>query len=153
MEITEILENQRAFFNTKTTLPFSFRVNALKKLKSEIIKRQNEIADALNKDLGKSFAESYMCEIGMVLSEINFALKHLKKWIKPKKVKTPLAHSFSKSFIMAEPLGVVLIMSPWNYPFMLCLDPLVGAIASGNCAVLKPSNYSLNMAYKSLWIW
>ena len=144
MDITKILESQRAFFNTKTTLPFSFRVNALKKLKSEIIKRQNEIAYALNKDLGKSFAESYMCEIGMVLSEINFALKHLKKWIKPKKVKTPLAHSFSKSFIMAEPLGVVLIMSPWNYPFMLCLDPLVGAIASGNCAVIKPSNYSFN---------
>ena len=144
MEISEILKSSKDYFNSKHTLPYSFRLSALKKLKSEILLKQVEIADAIKLDLGKSFEESYMSEIGMVISEINFAIKHLKKWIKPKKVKTPLAHSFSKSFIMAEPLGVVLIMSPWNYPFMLCLDPLVGAIASGNCAVLKPSNYSFN---------
>ena len=144
MEISEILKSSKDYFNSKHTLPYSFRLSALKKLKSEILLKQVEIADAIKLDLGKSFEESYMSEIGMVISEINFAIKHLKKWIKPKKLKTPLAHSFSKSFIMAEPLGVVLIMSPWNYPFMLCLDPLVGAIASGNCAVLKPSNYSFN---------
>ena len=144
MEIQEILSRQREFFNSQKTLSYKFRLDALKKLKREIIARETDIAKALYDDLGKSYTEGYMTEIGMVLSEINFALRHLKKWMKPKKVKTPLAHFKSKSFVLPSPLGVVLIMSPWNYPFMLCIDTLVGAIASGNCAVLKPSNYSYN---------
>ena len=144
MEIQEILSRQREFFNSQKTLSYKFRLDALKKLKREIIAREADIAKALYDDLGKSYTEGYMTEIGMVLSEINFALRHLKKWMKPKKVKTPLAHFKSKSFVLPSPLGVVLIMSPWNYPFMLCIDALVGAIASGNCAVLKPSNYSYN---------
>ena len=144
MEIQEILSRQREFFNSQKTLSYKFRLDALKKLKREIIAREPDIAKALYDDLGKSYTEGYMTEIGMVLSEINFALRHLKKWMKPKKVKTPLAHFKSKSFVLPSPLGVVLIMSPWNYPFMHCIDTLVGAIASGNCAVLKPSNYSYN---------
>ena len=144
MEIQEILSRQREFFNTQKTLSYKFRLDALKKLKREIIALEADIAKALYDDLGKSYTEGYMTEIGMVLSEINFALRHLKKWMKPKKVKTPLAHFKSKSFVLPSPLGVVLIMSPWNYPFMLCIDTFVGAIASGNCAVLKPSNYSYN---------
>ena len=86
--------------------------------------------------------ESYMSEIGMVLSELTYAIHHLKKWMKRKRVKTPLAQFHSKSFIVKEPLGVVLIMSPWNYPFMLALDPLIGAIGAGNCAIIKPASYA-----------
>ena len=98
--------------------------------------------DALQADLGKSAAESYMCEVGIVLSEISFMLKHVRSYAKEKRVRTPLAQYVSRSYVKPSPYGVVLIMSPWNYPFMLTLDPLVDALAAGNTAVIKPSAYS-----------
>lgn len=142
--IQEIVEKQRKFFNKGETVSYNFRKNALIKLKSTILKYENEIKDALLKDLGKSSTESYMCEIGMVLSELSYAIKHLKSWMKKKKVKTPLAQFHSKSFTISEPLGVVLVMSPWNYPFMLAFDPIVGALSAGNCVVVKPASYAKN---------
>ena len=142
--IEDLVKNQRKYFNLGETLPYKFRLEALKKLKNGIEKHEKEIMEALKLDLGKSATESYMCEIGMVLSELKYAIRHLKSWIKKEKVRTPLAQFPSKSFIVKEPLGVVLIMSPWNYPFMLAIDPLIGAIGAGNCAVIKPASYAKN---------
>ena len=142
--IEDFVKNQREYFNLGETLPYKFRLEALKNLKNGIEKHEKEIMEALKLDLGKSATESYMCEIGMVLSELKYAIRHLKSWIKKEKVRTPLAQFPSKSFIVKEPLGVVLIMSPWNYPFMLAIDPLIGAIGAGNCAVIKPASYAKN---------
>lgn len=136
------IENLRKFFSSGKTLDVNFRKQKLKQLKAEIIKNEKEIFEALETDLGKSSTEAYMSEVGLVLSEIDYCIKHLKKWAKPKKVRSPLAQFPSKSYILSEPLGVVLIMSPWNYPFMLTLNPLIGAIGAGNCAIVKPSRYS-----------
>lgn len=136
------IENLRKFFSSGKTLDVNFRKQKLKQLKAEIIKNEKEIFAALETDLGKSSTEAYMSEVGLVLSEIDCCIKHLKKWAKPKKVRSPLAQFPSKSYILSEPLGVVLIMSPWNYPFMLTLNPLIGAIGAGNCAIVKPSRYS-----------
>lgn len=136
------IENLRKFFSSGKTLDVNFRKQKLKELKAEIIKNEKEIFEALETDLGKSSTEAYMSEVGLVLSEIDCCIKHLKKWAKPKKVRSPLAQFPSKSYILSEPLGVVLVMSPWNYPFMLTLNPLIGAIGAGNCAIVKPSRYS-----------
>lgn len=136
------IENLRKFFSSGKTLDVNFRKQKLKQLKAEIIKNEKEIFEALETDLGKSSTEAYMSEVGLVLSEIDCCIKHLKKWAKPKKVRSPLAQFPSKSYILSEPLGVVLIMSPWNYPFMLTLNPLIGAIGAGNCAIVKTSRYS-----------
>ena len=143
-EIREIVETQRKFFYTGAVLDVDYRIQALKKLQSCILKYENEINDAIKKDLGKSAFESYMCETGLVLSEISYMLKHVRKFSKEKTVLTPLAHFHSRSFKKPSPYGVVLIMSPWNYPFLLTIDPLVDAIAAGNTAVVKPSAYSPN---------
>lgn len=140
--IEETISKQREFFKSGKTLEYGFRKKALLKLKKTILKYEEEIKLALKEDLGKSSTESYMCEIGMVLSELSYAIKHLRSWMKKKRVRTPLAQFHSKSFVVSEPLGVVLIMSPWNYPFMLALDPLIGAISAGNCAVVKPASYA-----------
>lgn len=142
--INRTVNIQREFFNSGGTLSIDNRKFLLKKLKRVIKRRRLDIVDALEKDLGKSEFESYMCEVGLTLSEISYMLKHLKKFTKDKKVKTPLAQFHSKSYIKACPYGVVLIMSPWNYPFLLSLEPLVDAVAAGNTVVLKPSNYSKN---------
>ena len=142
--IEEIVKKEREYFKTGATLSYKFRLNALKKLKEAIIRNEKEIMNALFLDLGKSATESYMCEVGMVLSELKYAIRHLKKWIKRDRVTTPLAQFPSKSFIVKEPLGVVLVMSPWNYPFMLAIDPLIGAIGAGNCVVVKPASYAKN---------
>ncbi len=141
-EIGNLLSKQKAFFNSGKTLPLEFRKTQLKKLYSVIKKYEAEIAAALYYDLQKSEYESYMCEIGLVLSEITYMLRHINKFAKPKKVKTPIAQFPSKSRIVPMPYGNALIMSPWNYPFLLTLDPLVNAIAAGNTAVVKPSAYS-----------
>ena len=111
-------------------------------MKDCIIKYEDKISDALKSDLGKSEFESYMCEIGIVLSELTYMIKHTRSFAKDKKVKTPLAQFHSKSYKKASPYGVTLIMSPWNYPFLLTMDPLVDAIAAGNTAIVKPSAYS-----------
>ena len=115
---------------------------ALQRLEKAIKKQEKEIQEALHLDLHKSPMESYMTEIGMTLAEITFVKKHLKSWAKDQKILTPIAQFPARSFIKSEPYGVALIMSPWNYPFLLCMDPLIGAIAAGNCCILKPSNYS-----------
>lgn len=141
-EIKMIVSSQRKYFLSGSTLNVDTRIAALKKLKNSIIQHEAEIHQALQKDLGKSNFESYMCETGLVLSEISYMLKHIRSFAKEKTVLTPLAQFHSRSFKKPSPYGVVLIMSPWNYPFLLTLDPLVDAIAAGNTAVLKPSAYS-----------
>ena len=141
-EIKQIVNLQRDFFYSGATLDINFRRNALKKLKTCIIKYKNEISAAIRNDLGKSDFESYMCETGLVLSEISYMLKHIQSFAKEKRVHTPLAQFHSKSYKKPSPYGVVLIMSPWNYPFLLTLEPLVDAIAAGNTSILKPSAYS-----------
>lgn len=142
MEIQELVKTQRAHFNTGATLGLSARRAALGRLKEAILAHEAEINAALAADLGKSPTESYMCEVGMTLAELSFAQKHLAGWMRDKRRLTPLAQFHARSFTVSQPYGVVLIMSPWNYPFMLTLCPLIGAIAAGNCCVVKPSAYS-----------
>lgn len=141
-EIRQIVENQRTYFYTGATLPLSHRIEALKKIQSYILTHEAEIGKAIRKDLGRSDFESYMCETGLVLSEITYMLKHIRSFAKEKNVLTPLAQFHSRSFKKPSPYGVALIMSPWNYPFLLTIDPLIDALAAGNTVVLKPSAYS-----------
>ncbi len=141
-EINNIIKLQKDFFSQGRTLNLKFRRNALMKLKEAIKRNKKEIEKALLLDLGKSASESYMCEIGLTLSEISYMLKHLKRFSSEKTVKTPLANFLSRSYIKPVPYGNVLIMSPWNYPFMLAMEPLVDAIAAGNTAIVKPAAYS-----------
>ena len=141
-EIKNIVNFQRKYFLTGATLNVDFRIQALQKLKACIIKYEDKINAALKSDLGKSAFESYMCETGMVLSELSYMIKHTRSFAKEKKVLTPLAQFHSRSYKKPSPYGVTLIMSPWNYPFMLAMDPLVDALAAGNTAVIKPSAYS-----------
>lgn len=143
-EIRNLLEHQRSYFASGETLDIKKRIEALKKLKDCIVRHEKEIGAALRKDLGKSGAESYMCETGLVLSEISHMLRHIHSYTREKTVHTPLAQFHSRSYKKPSPRGVVLIMSPWNYPFLLTLDPLVDAIAAGNTAVVKPSVCSIN---------
>ena len=141
-EIRCIVDGQRNFFLTGNTLDVEFRIQSLQKLKASILKYESEIHAAIQKDLGKSEFESYMCETGLTLSEITYMLKHIRSFAKEKRVHTPLAQFHSRSYRKPSPHGVVLIMSPWNYPFLLTIEPLVDAIAAGNTAVIKPSAYS-----------
>ena len=141
-EIRCIVDGQRNFFLTGNTLDVKFRIQSLQKLKASILKYESEIHAAIQKDLGKSEFESYMCETGLTLSEITYMLKHIRSFAKEKRVRTPLAQFHSRSYRKPSPHGVVLIMSPWNYPFLLTIEPLVDAIAAGNTAVIKPSAYS-----------
>ena len=143
-EIRCIVDGQRSFFLTGNTLDVEFRIQSLQKLKAFILKYESEIHAAIQKDLGKSNFESYMCETGLTLSEISYMLKHVRSFSKEKRVHTPLAQFHSKSYRKPSPHGVVLIMSPWNYPFLLTIEPLVDAIAAGNTVVIKPSAYSPN---------
>lgn len=139
MNYEELIKEQRAFFNNRTTGDISFRKQSLTALQKAIRKYEKELSEALRKDLGKAPFESYMTEIGFILSEIRHTLKHLDKWAAAKRCKTPLFLFGSTSHTRPEPYGIVLILSPWNYPVQLLLAPLVGAIAAGNCAILKPS--------------
>ena len=141
-DAAELVEKQREFFESGITRTRDFRINSLKKLKKAVSDNERIIAEALKADLNKHPFESYMCETGLVLDEIGYHIKNLEKWMKEKRVRTPLSQFYSKSFISPEPYGVVLIMSPWNYPVQLCLEPLTGAISAGNCAVIKPSAYA-----------
>ena len=141
-EIKQIIKAQRTYFQTGATLSIDKRLLVLRKLKACILKHEQEIHAALQRDLGKSSFESYMCETGLVLSELSYMIKHTKHFAKGKNVRTPLAQFHSRSFKKPSPYGVTLIMSPWNYPFMLTIEPLIDAIAAGNTAVLKPSAYS-----------
>ena len=142
LEIRALVERQRAYYRSGETIPAEFRVRQLKRLYDTVKKYQNEINHALTSDLGKSSYEGFMCESGLVLTEISYMIKHTKKLAKPKRVRTPLAQFPSKSYVQPVPYGNTLIMSPWNYPFLLTLDPLASAIAAGNTAIVKPSAYS-----------
>ncbi len=141
-EIHQLVEKQRDYFFRQKTLPVKNRLDALKKLYKAIKENEDSIYKALKADLGKSEMESYMCEAGLVLSEISYMLKNTRRFAKEHTVKTPLAHFASRSYTKPSPRGNVLIMSPWNYPFMLTIEPLVDAIAAGNTAIVKPSAYS-----------
>ena len=142
MSIETIAKKQRNYFYQGETLSVDFRKKQLMKLKKTLIAHQDDIVEAVHKDFGKTSFETYVTEIQVVYDEINYMLKNLKKLAKPQKVRTPLLHFYSKSKIMHDPLGTVLIISPWNYPLALALTPLAGAIAAGNCAVIKPSEVS-----------
>lgn len=141
-QISALVGYQRAFFESGKTLCVCYRKQALQKLYAAILSREKELTDALQKDLGKSDFEGYMCEIGMVLDEISYMLKHIDSFAKERRVHTPLAQFSSRSYVKPSPYGVTLIMSPWNYPLLLTLDPLVDALAAGNTAVVKPAAYA-----------
>ena len=142
MDIHEIVESEKHFFRTGVTRGVDFRIDMLKKFRKAIIENDELISAALKADLNKQPFESYMCETGLLLEEINFHIKRLKKWSKTRRVKSGIGQLPGKSYVCPEPYGVVLIMAPWNYPVQLCLMPLVGAISAGNCAVVKPSAYA-----------
>ncbi len=141
-KIDALCEKQKVFFETGKTLPLSFRLRMLSRLRDTVLSWESRICEALFADLGKSAAESYMCEIGMALSELSYMQKHLKKLAKPQRVKNPLAQFPARSYTVANPYGNVLIMSPWNYPFLLTVGPLIDALAAGNCVLVKPSAYA-----------
>ncbi len=140
--VKDIIRKQREFFATGTTKDVDWRIAQLKKLKQAVVDYQEAIVNAVKADLGRPDFEAYF-EIASI-SEINYALKNLKSWVKPKKVSTGIEQFPASARIYPEPLGVVLIISPWNYPFQLMISPLVGAMAAGNCAVLKPSEIAAN---------
>ncbi len=135
----QVKAEQEMFLRSGITLDVKFRIRQLKRLKEAIKAHDVLIYDALKKDLNKPVFESYVTELGSVYSEIDYMIKHVKDWAKPKRVPTSLAHFYSKSHIYQEPYGRVLIIAPWNFPIQLSFVPLVGAIAAGNCIVLKPS--------------
>ncbi|EPB8193642.1 aldehyde dehydrogenase [Clostridium perfringens] len=137
--LREKINKQREYFSTGETKDINFRIEKLKKLRDVLKSEEEKIFEALKKDLMKSSFESYVTEVAMVYDEINMHIKNIKKWSKKRRVKTPLVQFHAKSFIQLEPYGVVLIIGPFNYPFMLTMDPLIGAIAAGNTAVIKPS--------------
>ena len=140
--IKKILEAQRAFYKTGATIPVDFRIAQLKKLYAAVKKYQRDIDEALKSDLGKSRFESFMCESGLVLSEISYMIRHARRFARRKTVRSPLAQFPAHSFRQPVPYGNVLIMSPWNYPLLLALEPLTDAIAAGNTAIVKPSAYA-----------
>ena len=141
-QIASLLDKQREYYKSGVTVPVDFRIEQLKKLYAAIKKYENEILQALHTDLGKSDYESFMCEIGLVLSEITYMIRHTKKFAKRKTVYTPITNFHAHCFKQPVPYGNTLIMSPWNYPFLLTVDPLADAIAAGNTAIVKPSAYS-----------
>ena len=141
-EIKNLLEKQRAYFESGATLSVKFRKEMLTKLYKTIKKYENEINEALKADLGKCAYESFMCESGLALTEISYMLRHLKSFARKKRVRTPLSQFPSRSYKLPSPYGSVLIMSPWNYPFLLSVEPLTDALAAGNTAIVKPSAYS-----------
>lgn len=141
-----LLEQQRAYFRTGCTRPFAFRREALRKLRCALEAWETRLCEALRADLGKSPTESYMCELGMCYSSLSELKSHLRRWMRPRRVSTPLSQFPGSSRIIPEPYGSALIISPWNYPVLLSLDPLISALAAGNCCVLKPSSQTPHVA-------
>lgn len=142
MEIEKLVKKQRRFFQTGETLSYQFRMDALNRLSLALEQYEEPLEKALYKDLHKSKMESYMAEIALTKSELSYCKKHLAGWMRKEHVKSSLSNFHSSAFTIAEPYGVTLIMAPWNYPVMLCLEPLINAIAAGNCVILKPSAYA-----------
>ncbi len=145
-DVNKILEEQREFFSTQVTKNIEFRINQLRKLKESIKDYESKITEALRIDLGKHEFESYITEIGFIYLSIENTINNLKKWAKSKKIKTPIFLKPAKSYIVSEPYGSVLIIGPYNYPFQLVIEPLIGAISAGNCIVIKPSEISSNIS-------
>lgn len=146
MDFEKLTAAQRAYWNTGATRSTAIRQMMLEKLEKAVLAHEGELLSALGADLGKADYEGYACEVGIVLSELRYARRHLEKWAAPQKRRSPLALFPAQSRVLAEPYGVVLIMSPWNYPVQLTLAPLVSALAAGNCAVVKPSAYAPNVS-------
>ena len=142
MELTELAARQRAYFESGATRPLAARLAALRGLEEALGDWEGPIARALEEDLGKPPFESWLCETGLVREELRFLRRHLAGWMRPRRVRSPLALFPGKSVIYPKPYGRVLIMAPWNYPVQLCLSPLAGALAAGNCGVVKPSAYA-----------
>lgn len=142
MDAENIVSLQKHFFLSGATRDVSNRIQSLTKLRDYIVAHEAEISAALQQDLNKSGFESYMTEIGMVLDDLRFALGHVQRWSSNKRKRTPLAQFYSSSYVSPEPYGVVLVMAPWNYPFQLSIVPLIGAVAAGNCVIVKPSAYA-----------
>lgn len=140
--ISKKYEKQKKFFNSGTSKSIQYRINSLKKLKKNISLNENEIINALKSDLGKSETETFFSEIALIYIEINLALKNVKRWSKKRKVSSSLINFLSSDYIIPEPYGVTLNISPWNYPFQLSISPLIGAVAAGNTVILKPSEFS-----------
>ena len=145
-EMEAIVRRQRSFFQTGKTIPVSSRLESLKQLEENVRKYEPKLSEALRQDLGKCVQEGYMSEIGLSLSEIAYLRKHLRRWAADRTVPTPLTNFPARSFVRPEPRGVVLILSPWNYPCLLSLEPLADALAAGNTVILKPSAYSPNVS-------
>nr|WP_275373709.1 aldehyde dehydrogenase [Clostridium tertium] len=141
-----MFNSQKEFFYSNKTKDINYRINNLKKLKNLIKENEQDIMDALYKDLRKSNFESYATEIGIVYDELNLHIKNLRKWSKREKRKSPIVHFPAKSYIYKDPYGVTLIIGPFNYPFQLVIAPLIGAISAGNCAIIKPSESTQNIA-------
>lgn len=146
LQIQTILNSQRKYYASGRTFSYKRRMAALKRLRMSILRYKPKLERALQKDLGKSKTEGYMCEIGLTLSELSWMERHLKSLMREKRVATPLSQYISRSFQSPSPYGTVLIMSPWNYPVLLTLEPLIDAIAAGNTVILKPSAYAPNVA-------
>ncbi|MGG4341080.1 aldehyde dehydrogenase [Paenibacillus lautus] len=144
--ITALVSAQRRFFHKDITKEVDFRLQQLTKLRQVLIARENDIMEALRKDLNKSEQEAFTTEIGIVYKELSFVIKNLKRWAKPQRVKTALTHVGSKGMVYAEPYGTVLIIAPWNYPWQLAISPLIGALAAGNTAIVKPSELTPNVS-------
>ncbi len=145
-DIQKILADQRQFFKSGRTKDLDFRLKSLARLKKAIVQNQAALLEALKKDLSKSAYESYLTEIGIALSEIRLVRRKLKSWARPRRVRTPSYLWLASSRIYSEPYGMALIISPWNYPVLLTISPLIGSIAAGNCSVLKPSEYAPHTA-------
>lgn len=146
MSMQSIVESQRKYYYKNHTKSVSFRIRQLKKLKLAVETNEKMILEALNKDLGKSEAEAFMTEIGIVYKEFDYVIKHLRSWNSPEKVSGSMMSFPAKNYVYRDPYGVALILSPWNYPFNLTMMPLIGAIAGGNCALVKPSETSPHTA-------
>lgn len=138
----QLLNEMRSFYHQQDTKAYDFRLRSLLRLKLALKKYEKDFIESLCQDLGKSEFESYETEIGLLYKEIDETCSHLKQWMRTQKVKTPFMLQPAKSYVIREPLGVVLIMSPWNYPLQLTMAPLIASIAAGNCALIKPSSYS-----------
>lgn len=144
--LLEKLNAMRKYFNSSATKSFAFRKEQLQKLKAMVLAHEEALYDALYADLKKSREETWVTETGFFIAELNDAIRNLRGWMQSEKVKTNLLNLPSSSYTMSEPLGVVLIMGPWNYPLQLLFTPLIGAIAAGNCVVLKPSEFAPSTA-------
>ncbi len=146
LNYAQLIQQQKSYFLTGETKTIAFRRKQLKKLRDAVLRNEELIYEALYKDLHKSKFEAYATEIGFVLEELTYHIKHVKKWAKPKRVRTPLTSFPASSYQTCDPKGNVLIMAPWNYPFQLTLVPLIGAVSAGNTAVIKPSEISIHTA-------